>query len=90
MALWLGSLVGVDRKGSQRVEAAEEKADSSATIAVMATERLDSLEVTLIRALARIRVLERATGKDKLAEARESSVRPRARKPTRPWWRPWA
>jgi len=89
MALWLGSLVGVDRKGSVRAEAAEEKAVASATIAVMATERLDSLEVTLIRALARIRVLERAIGKDKLAEARESIVRPRARTSTKPWWRMW-
>jgi hypothetical protein len=89
MALWLGSLVGMDHKGSQRVEAAEDKATASATIAVMATERLDSLEMTLARTLARVRVLERAAGKDKLADARESIARPNVRKPAKPFWRFW-
>ena len=86
MALWLGSLVGVDRKGTARAEDAEAKADASASIAVFAAERIDSLESVVLRLRARVYVLERAAGKDNLAEARAAIARPRARQVQRSWW----
>lgn len=83
----LTALVSVDRKGAARADENENKVEATATIGVAAHERIDSLEVTLARALARIRVLERAAGGDKLAEARAEIARPAAKKAAKPWWR---
>lgn len=83
MALWLGSLVGVEKKAAAH---ADNNNEAAASIAVYAAESVDSLRVDMARLARRIAVLETAAGGDRLAEARKSIAHPHARKKDKGWW----
>lgn len=87
LAIYLGSIAGVRQEAGVKSAAAESTAVAAASIGVNAQERIDRLDSLLAIAREDIRILKAATGKDRLAEAREVIARPQARKPARPWWR---
>ena len=91
-SIWFASLFTVSKKASVETAAAVDsvsaKANASASLATSAAVISDSLLSEVASLRWRVMVLEGAAGKGKLAEARESIVRPHARKKPRSWW-PW-
>ena len=88
VALLVGSLLGVQHKAGVENAEAVNHAQASAAVAVYAAEMVDSLTVHVAMLERQVAILNRATPKDKLAQARLEMGKPgKPREKPKPWWR---